>query len=38
VEYDPDTLNGLSDHTMVMTKIHTSYFHRKNEESAQGET
>jgi Endonuclease-reverse transcriptase len=28
VEYDPDTLNGLSDHTMIMTKVHTAYFRR----------
>jgi hypothetical protein len=36
VEYDPDTLNGLSDHILVMTKIHTSHFHRIQEQKNTG--
>lgn len=37
MEYDPDTLHGLSDHTMVMTSVHTAYFHRQWEKQATGE-
>ena len=36
VEYDPDTLHGLSDHILVMTKIHTSHFHRMREQHVAG--
>jgi Endonuclease-reverse transcriptase len=36
VEYDPDTLHGLSDHILVMTKIHTSHFHRVKEKQLTG--
>jgi hypothetical protein len=37
VEYDPDTLNGLSDHILVMTKIKTAHFHRVQEQKTKGE-
>ena len=36
VEYDPDTLHGLSDHILVMTKIHTSHFYRVKETQLTG--
>jgi hypothetical protein len=36
VEYDPDTLNGLTDHTLVLTKIYTSYFHKMREKQEIG--
>ena len=38
VEYDPDTLNGLSDHILILTKIHTSHFHRVRENQVAGTT
>jgi hypothetical protein len=36
VEYDPDTLSGLSDHTMITTKVHTAYFRRQQETQTKG--
>jgi hypothetical protein len=36
VEYDPDTLSGLSDHILVMTKIHTPHFFRLQEKQHTG--
>lgn len=38
VEYDPDTLHGLSDHILVMTKVYTSHFHRVREPQVKGTT
>jgi hypothetical protein len=36
MEYDSDTLNKLSDHSLIMTKVQTSYYFRKHEEKTIG--